>query len=161
MPNPQENRALNGLSRIKMINFIILIGLSLSPIACKEEAPSAPQGVAPLLGEPAADQTGPSTGQGIAVSGGVADQEDASADPEELSDEELLRRMREETPDPSTVQGGPEVMSQFPPEADSDGDGFIDMPVEALPNLPVDNCPQFANPDQADRNGNGIGDACE
>ncbi|MCH2146981.1 MAG: hypothetical protein MK073_04105 [Phycisphaerales bacterium] len=35
---------------------------------------------------------------------------------------------------------------------DSDGDGWDDD---------VDNCPDVANPDQADCNGNGIGDACE
>lgn len=35
---------------------------------------------------------------------------------------------------------------------DSDGDGIPDV---------VDNCPFVANPDQADTNGNGIGDVCE
>jgi len=38
------------------------------------------------------------------------------------------------------------------PCADADDDGFEDD---------KDNCPQLANPDQADGNGNGIGDACE
>src|SRR5690242_10159622 len=36
--------------------------------------------------------------------------------------------------------------------ADADGDGVPDS---------SDNCPQLANPDQADRNGIGPGDACE
>ncbi len=34
---------------------------------------------------------------------------------------------------------------------DSDGDGFVDL---------YDNCPLTANPDQADTNVDGIGDAC-
>jgi hypothetical protein len=36
--------------------------------------------------------------------------------------------------------------------ADSDGDGIAD---------PFDNCPHVANVDQADANGNGVGDACQ
>ncbi|WP_241148048.1 choice-of-anchor B family protein [Lacinutrix jangbogonensis] len=40
----------------------------------------------------------------------------------------------------------------FVPIVDTDGDGILDT---------VDNCLQIANPDQADLNGNGIGDACE
>lgn len=38
------------------------------------------------------------------------------------------------------------------PIPDSDGDGYCDA---------IDNCPNVANPDQADTNGNGIGDVCE
>ncbi len=38
------------------------------------------------------------------------------------------------------------------PETDTDGDGVPDC---------VDNCPETANADQADANGNGIGDACD
>lgn len=37
-------------------------------------------------------------------------------------------------------------------EIDSDGDGIPDI---------LDNCPNVPNPDQADTNGNGIGDACD
>jgi len=37
-------------------------------------------------------------------------------------------------------------------EIDSDGDGIPDL---------LDNCPNVPNPDQADTNGNGIGDACD
>jgi hypothetical protein len=36
--------------------------------------------------------------------------------------------------------------------ADTDGDGVVD---------PFDNCPRQPNPDQADENGNGVGDACD
>ena len=38
------------------------------------------------------------------------------------------------------------------PETDSDGDGVMDI---------ADNCPNVSNPNQADSNGNGIGDVCE
>ena len=37
------------------------------------------------------------------------------------------------------------------PVADADGDGILDT---------VDNCPNTPNPDQADTNGDGVGDAC-
>ncbi|MFO0962066.1 MAG: hypothetical protein U0625_04075 [Phycisphaerales bacterium] len=40
----------------------------------------------------------------------------------------------------------------IPVNPDADGDGIIDC---------EDNCPGIANPDQADCNGNGIGDACD
>ncbi len=43
---------------------------------------------------------------------------------------------------------------------DSDGDGFGDPGFPAN-TCPQDNCPTVFNPDQADSNGNGIGDACE
>jgi hypothetical protein len=43
------------------------------------------------------------------------------------------------------------LVSGCPPK-DTDGDGIPDA---------VDNCPTVFNPDQADSNGNGIGDACE
>jgi hypothetical protein len=38
------------------------------------------------------------------------------------------------------------------PPVDTDGDGVPDE---------TDNCPTVSNPDQADSNGNGIGDACD
>ena len=38
------------------------------------------------------------------------------------------------------------------PDVDSDGDGWLDC---------FDNCPNDFNPDQADADGNGLGDACE
>ena len=37
------------------------------------------------------------------------------------------------------------------PDTDTDGDGVVDV---------CDNCPQVSNPDQADCNGDGIGEAC-
>jgi len=44
------------------------------------------------------------------------------------------------------------LITRNPADADSDGDGWTDG---------VDNCPTVANPDQADWNNNGIGDACD
>ncbi|MCB9613058.1 MAG: thrombospondin type 3 repeat-containing protein [Sandaracinus sp.] len=40
----------------------------------------------------------------------------------------------------------------FDPDDDVDGDGLC---------ADVDNCPEVANPDQADANGDGRGDACK
>lgn len=47
---------------------------------------------------------------------------------------------------------GPGVCGCGVPETDGDGDGVPDC---------VDNCRLVANPDQSDRDGNGVGDACE
>ena len=56
---------------------------------------------------------------------------------------------------------GPEVTSALPPDIDKDADGFIDQALPNHPEFPVDNCPEFYNPDQEDESHNGIGDACE
>ena len=53
---------------------------------------------------------------------------------------------------PGTHIDGSPFGACVPPGPDADGDGHPDD---------VDNCPNLANPDQADCNGNGIGDACE
>ena len=45
-----------------------------------------------------------------------------------------------------------EMLILAPPGADSDGDGVPDS---------IDNCPNVANPDQTDTDGNGTGDACQ
>jgi hypothetical protein len=50
------------------------------------------------------------------------------------------------TPEGATVQVSP------PPLGDADGDGFVRC---------LDDCPGTANPDQADGDGDGIGDACD
>ena len=58
------------------------------------------------------------------------------------------------TPDACGVCGGsgPGVCGCGVPETDGDWDGVPDC---------VDNCRLVANPDQSDRDGNGVGDACE
>ncbi len=44
---------------------------------------------------------------------------------------------------------------------DTDGDGFGDPEFDTFFTCPVDNCPDAVNPDQADLDGDGIGDACD
>jgi hypothetical protein len=44
------------------------------------------------------------------------------------------------------------LFAEILPSIDTDGDGIIDG---------EDNCPTVYNPDQADSNGNGVGDACD
>jgi hypothetical protein len=52
-----------------------------------------------------------------------------------------------------TARYGPiAAFSALTSAADTDGDGVAD---------PIDVCPAFPNPDQSDRDGNGIGDVCE
>ena len=46
-------------------------------------------------------------------------------------------------------------------DGDDDGDGICDPGVRAAGCTGSDNCIEIVNPDQADSNGNGIGDACE
>lgn len=43
---------------------------------------------------------------------------------------------------------------------DTDGDGIVYLPGQ-LTALPVDNCPRVANANQADADGDGVGDACD
>lgn len=137
-----------------MIAFIILINLPL--VACKDEgeAPPGPEG---SVSTPAGTQ--------------VQDEE-SQGDSDSEEQDEYLQQIGDEVPhdvktapplqDPKVLSsGGPEVLSAYPPEIDADGDGFVDRAITGHPEITVDNCPAVANPDQADRNGNGIGDLCE
>ncbi len=49
------------------------------------------------------------------------------------------------------AKGAPGICGCGIPDEDSDGDGWLDC---------LDNCPNVPNPDQADENGDGVGDAC-
>ncbi|MEM7246227.1 MAG: LamG-like jellyroll fold domain-containing protein [Acidobacteriota bacterium] len=64
-----------------------------------------------------------------------------------------------ESEDPTDIDGDT-VLDDCDPCIDSDGDGFADP---AFPSraCSIDNCPDTFNPDQADSDSNGIGDACQ
>lgn len=51
-------------------------------------------------------------------------------------------------------------LSVFPPQVDPDQDNVPDAPLPNRPDIKVDNCPGLFNPDQADQDGDGKGDAC-
>lgn len=135
---------------LKMISFIILIGGLVLGVACKEgeQEPGTPEPTANVPEEQNPDLDGSTEG--------LSDLEGRMG--ELPHDEKTVPPLR----DPKVLQGsGPEIMSAFPPEIDADQDGVVDRSLPNQPELPVDNCPQYYNPDQEDGNQNGIGDVCE
>ena len=133
------NRFWRRRGAIKVIIFIILIIPWL--VACNEEGgPTDPgdEDPAEVFDDSVTDSEGDLTAP-----------HDAKVTPPPLTD-------------PSVLSGsGPEVLSAYPPEIDRDADGFVDQPLPARPDIRVDNCPDFSNPDQEDSDGDGLGDACE
>ena len=132
-----------------MINFLILIMVSLALV----------------LSGPGCTESG-NQGGGTAVEGDLSETEAAEGD--------ILKKMQDEGKLPPSMEGrrlpvlpsdgevlrgsGPEVLSLYPVEIDTDQDEYPDDPIEGRPEVKTDNCPGLFNPDQADANGDGIGD---
>ena len=94
------------------------------------------------------DPTGDADGDGVANEDELPKPAVAAAEPDDSnSDGDLYQ----DGFDPCPGEADNRCLNVEALAVDSDGDGVID---------PLDNCPNVANPDQADGVGNGIGNAC-
>lgn len=93
-----------------------------------------------------------------------------SGEPSGAAADDPMKQLQDEGKLPAIGTGGKrpvlsgpatEGLSMYPPNVDPDQDNVPNVPIPGHPEIAVDNCPTVFNPDQADANHNGIGDACE
>ncbi len=111
----------------------------------KAEQPKA-EDQQPVVEQPKAEDQQPVVEQPKAEQPKAEDQQPVVEQPKAEDQQPVVEQPKAEDQQPVV-----EPLAEVPAVIDSDADGVADE---------LDNCPAFANPDQADSDANGIGDAC-
>lgn len=148
---PPVSGAVNTKRHLSLLPLLALCALSLSVAACGETTVTVecPEGATTLYCSILlADDDHDGVPDGIDNCTDVTNPDQADSDGDGVGDACEAGAL----PNIPDTPGTPDVPDVPAPGEDSDGDGVLDS---------EDNCPTTANPDQADSNGNGAGDACE
>ena len=139
------------------LSVAIKTGLRLAAVPAGEEAGEEADQIAgeqagATAGESAGEQAGESTGEQAGESAGESAGEQAGESAGESAGEQAGESAGEQAGTSAGEQAGEQAGDDTPLMPDLDGDGISDR---------LDNCLSDANPDQADRDQDGAGDACD